>query len=309
MIEVRELTKTYGTERAVDNVTFKVKKGEVLGFLGPNGAGKTTTLKVVTCYLPPTEGTVYVDGDDVREETVHIRQKIGYLPENTPLYHDMITYDYLAFIGSMHGISPIDLPKRIADMADVCGLGDVLSKKIDALSKGYRQRVGLAQAMIHDPPILILDEPTTGLDPNQIVEIRELIKAVGREKTVILSTHILPEVQASCDRVLIIHRGRLVADGTTQDLQASFSGGQRVLFGVKNKADAVTEVLLQWGRVQIQKEETSNGTESLFTLTSKADEDIRPELFSLAVEKGWTLTELHQDQVNLEDVFRQLTSE
>lgn len=308
MIEVRGLTKTYGVERAVDNVSFEVKQGEVLGFLGPNGAGKTTTLKVVTCYLPPSEGTVYVDGEDVREETVHIRQKIGYLPEHTPLYHDMITYDYLAFIGSMRGIVSNDLPKRIAEMADVCGLGEVLSKKIEALSKGYRQRVGLAQAMIHDPPILILDEPTTGLDPNQIVEIRELIKAVGKEKTVILSTHILPEVQASCDRVLIIHRGRLVADGTTQDLKASFSGGQRVQFGVKMSAETVSETLMEWGKVQIQNQESSNGTESLFTLTSIQEEDIRPELFGLAVEKGWTLTELHQDQVNLEDVFRELTS-
>ena len=306
MIEVRGLTKTYGAERAVDTISFEVQQGEVLGFLGPNGAGKTTTMKVITCYLPPTEGTVLVDGMDVRQETLAIRQRIGYMPENTPLYHDMVTYDYLAFVASMRGVAASEQARRIGKMADACGLGDVLGKRIDALSKGYRQRVGLAQAMIHDPPILILDEPTSGLDPNQIVEIRELIKDIGREKTVILSTHILPEVQASCDRVLIIHKGQIVADGTPEDLQASFTGGQRVRFGVQAPAAAVAEALAQWGRARIV-EQHANG-EALFTLAAEHDDDIRPALFHLAVEQGWTLTELHQDQVNLEDVFRQLTA-
>lgn len=307
MIEVQGLTKRYGSERAVDAISFEVKSGEVLGFLGPNGAGKTTTMKVITCYLPPSEGTVRVNGVDVREDPLAVRKQIGYLPEHTPLYLDMRVYDYLSFVAAMRGIPSDRRAGRIADMADVCGLGEVLQKPIEALSKGYRQRVGLAQAMIHDPEILILDEPTTGLDPNQIVEIRELIKAVGREKTVILSTHILPEVQASCDRVLIIHRGRLVADGTPQDLKDSFSGGQRVQFGVMT-GNGVLDALNARPDLQVLDQRTEPSGENLYTVSSDRTDDIRPDLFKLAVEQGWTLTELHRDQANLEDVFRQLTA-
>ena len=309
MIEVRGLTKTYGQERAVDNISFEVKKGEVLGFLGPNGAGKTTTMKVVTCYLPPSQGTVVVDGMDVTKDSLGVRRRIGYLPENTPLYQDMTTYDYLSFVAAMRDVAPGDVKKRIAEMADVCGLEEVLSKRIDALSKGFRQRVGLAQAMIHNPDIVILDEPTSGLDPNQIVEIRELIKGIGTEKTVILSTHILPEVQASCDRVLIIHRGKLVADGTPQSLKDSFSGAQQITFGLKSAPANVAETLQTWERnVRVVGQETNGHAETLFTLASEEQDDLRPELFNLAVQKGWTLTELHRDQANLEDVFRQLTA-
>lgn len=307
MIEVQGLTKRYGSERAVDAISFEVKSGEVLGFLGPNGAGKTTTMKVITCYLPPSEGTVRVNGVDVREDPLAVRKQIGYLPEHTPLYLDMRVYDYLSFVAAMRGIPSDRRAGRIADMADVCGLGEVLQKPIEALSKGYRQRVGLAQAMIHDPEILILDEPTTGLDPNQIVEIRELIKAVGREKTVILSTHILPEVQASCDRVLIIHRGRLVADGTPQDLKDSFSGGQRVQFGIM-AGSGVSDTLNARSDFQVLDHRTEPSGETLYTVSSDRTDDIRPDLFKLAVEQGWTLTELHRDQANLEDVFRQLTA-
>ncbi|NNE68977.1 MAG: ATP-binding cassette domain-containing protein [Rhodothermales bacterium] len=307
MIEVQGLTKRYGPERAVDAISFEVKSGEVLGFLGPNGAGKTTTMKVITCYLPPTEGTVRVNGVDVRTDPLAVRKQIGYLPEHTPLYLDMRVYDYLSFVAAMRGIASDRRDRRIADMAEVCGLGDVLQKPIEALSKGYRQRVGLAQAMIHDPEILILDEPTTGLDPNQIVEIRELIRAVGREKTVILSTHILPEVQASCDRVLIIHRGKLVADGTPQDLKDSFSGGQRVQFGVTG-AEGVLDTLGARTDLQVLDHHADPSGETLFTVSSDRPDDIRPDLFRLAVEQGWTLTELHRDQANLEDVFRQLTA-
>ena len=310
MIEVRSLTKTYGAEKAVDDISFEVRPGEVLGFLGPNGAGKTTTMKVITCYLPPTSGTVYVDGRDVRDQTLEIRKLIGYLPEHTPLYHDMVTYDYLMFAAAMRGVSRDRRISRLREMADVCGITAVLGKKIEALSKGYRQRVGLAQALIHDPPILILDEPTTGLDPNQIVEIRELIKEIGLRKTVILSTHILPEVQASCDRVLIIHKGRLVADGTPQDLQESFSGGQRIRFGVledNGEAANVRAEVEAWGRARVvETGREEDGT--VFTLMSDEPADLRPELFRLAVDRGWTLTELHRERVNLEDVFRQLTS-
>lgn len=336
MIEVRGLTKTYGSEKAVDDISFEVNPGEVLGFLGPNGAGKTTTMKVITCYLPPTSGTVFVDGYDVRENTLAVRKLIGYLPEHTPLYHDMVTYDYLMFVAAMRGVPRERRGRRLREMADVCGIGEVLNKKIEALSKGYRQRVGLAQALIHDPPILILDEPTTGLDPNQIVEIRELIKAIGRSKTVILSTHILPEVQASCDRVLIIHKGRLVADGTPRDLQESFSGGQRIRFGVQQESVELNDVgrsrsgrgsvsagdertgdvgepefvrarIEAWGRARIV-DRTLEDDGAVYTLASDETADLRPELFRLAVDHGWTLTELHREHVNLEDVFRQLTT-
>ena len=309
MIEVRGLTKTYGTERAVDNISFEVKKGEVLGFLGPNGAGKTTTMKVITCYLPPSEGTVLVDGIDVTKNSLSVRKRIGYLPEHTPLYHDMTTYDYLSFVASMRGVPASDIKPRIAEMAALCGLGDVLSKRIEALSKGYRQRVGLAQAMIHNPDIVILDEPTSGLDPNQIVEIRELIKSIGTEKTVILSTHILPEVQASCDRVLIIHHGQLVADGTPQSLTDNLSGSQQITLGLQAAPADADRVLEGWDtKVRIAGKETNGHGETLYSLTSDTTEDIRPLLFKLAVDHGWTLTELHRDQANLEDVFRHLTS-
>lgn len=310
MIEVRGLTKTYGSEKAVDDISFEVRPGEVLGFLGPNGAGKTTTMKVITCYLPPTHGTVYVDGRDVRGDTLAIRKLIGYLPEHTPLYHDMVTYDYLMFVAEIREIPQRQRTTRLAEMVDACGLHDVMGKRIDELSKGYRQRVGLAQALIHDPPILILDEPTTGLDPNQIVEIRELIKTIGREKTVILSTHILPEVQASCDRVLIIHKGNLVADGTPKDLQERFAGGQRIVLGFADGARYRVpgrDVLEAAGQVRVADRRDGDG-EVLYTLVSEESADLRPALFNLAVEKGWTLTELHREQVNLEDVFRQLTS-
>lgn len=307
MIEVRDLTKRYGAERAVDRISFTVAPGEVLGFLGPNGAGKSTTMKVITCFLPPTEGTVLVDGLDVRRDALEIRRRIGYLPEHTPLYPDMPVSEYLAFIAAMRGIDASARASRTEDVVTRCGLADVLSKRIETLSKGYRQRVGLAQALIHDPDILVLDEPTTGLDPNQIVEIRELIRAIGREKTIILSTHILPEVQASCDRVLIIHRGRIVADGTPDDLQSRFSGRRRLTFGVRGPADRVIEVLSARADLRIAEVSDQDG-ETLFQLETDSDTDARPLLFRLAVDEGWELTELHRDRANLEDVFRSLTS-
>ena len=309
MIEVRGLTKTYGLEKAVNDISFEVKKGEVLGFLGPNGAGKSTTMKVITCYLPPSAGTVKVDGLDVRSDSLRIRRQIGYLPENTPLYQDMTTYDYLAFVAEMRGVDAKKIPNQIGKMASVCGLGTVLTKRIEALSKGFRQRVGLAQAMIHDPEIVILDEPTSGLDPNQIVEIRELIKGIGTEKTVILSTHILPEVQASCDRVLIINKGSLVADGTPDDLKASFAGAQQFQLGVLQAGPDVADTLRAWGKVSVDGQELLENNETLFKLSADTKDDLRPELFKLAVDKKWTLTELHRDQANLEDVFRQLTAD
>ncbi len=303
-INVRGLTKSYGPERAVDNITFDVRPGEVVGFLGPNGAGKTTTMKVITGYLIPTEGTVLVDGMDVRADTLAIRRRIGYLPESTPLYREMVTYDYLEFVAAMRGIAKERRGARIKEMTHACGLHDVLGKKIDTLSKGYRQRVGLAQAMIHNPPILILDEPTSGLDPNQIVEIRELIRKIGREKTVVLSTHILPEVQASCDRVLIIHKGKIVADGTPRLLQENFVGGRRVRYSIRGDGSEAAAVLADYGINILERDIAED--ESRFVLSSRRD--IRDQLFQLAVDHNWALTQLHREEGNLEDVFRQLTS-
>lgn len=306
MIEVRTLSKYYGAERAVDAISFEVAQGEIIGFLGPNGAGKTTTMKVITGYLPPTEGIALVNGLNIAEHALEIRSQIGYLPESTPLYGDMVTWDYLAFVAAMRGIPKDRHNDRIVEMAQACGLREVLAKRIDTLSKGYRQRVGLAQAMIHDPPILILDEPTSGLDPNQIVEIRELIRSIGRHKTVILSTHILPEVQVSCDRVIIINRGRIVADGAPDELQSDMSSEQRVGFSVQAAADDVSRVLSEWDAARIVDRRIETSGEVQFTLA--AEQDIRADLFRLAVDQGWTMTGLALKQGSLEDVFRQLTT-
>lgn len=306
MIEVRTLSKSYGTERAVDAISFEVAQGEIIGFLGPNGAGKTTTMKVVTGYLPPTEGTALVNGLNVSEHPLEIREQIGYLPESTPLYGDMVTWDYLAFVAAMRGIPKERHNDRIVEMSQACGLHDVLAKRIDTLSKGYRQRVGLAQAMIHDPPILILDEPTSGLDPNQIVEIRELIRSIGRHKTVILSTHILPEVQVSCDRVIIINKGRIVADGAPDELQSDMSSDERVDFSVQAEADDVSRKLSDWNAARVIDRHIDSSGEVHFTMA--ADKDIRADLFRLAVDEGWTMTGLTRKQGSLEDVFRQLTT-
>ncbi|MCY3630733.1 MAG: ATP-binding cassette domain-containing protein [Bacteroidota bacterium] len=306
MIEVQNLSKSYGPVEAVRSISFRVDQGEVVGFLGPNGAGKSTTMKVMTGYLPPNEGTVLVDGMDIRKEALPVREQIGYLPESTPLYADMITYDYLEFVAAMRGIPTEDRPKRIRAMTNACGLHDVLAKRVDALSKGYRQRVGLAQAMIHNPPILILDEPTSGLDPNQIVEIRELIREIGRERTVVLSTHILSEVQASCDRVIIIDNGVLVADGTPEELRSSLSGGEQVSITLLNKEEEVASVLGSWDPAEVVEHGTDDNGETYFRLNSSSD--IRADLFRLAVSHNWTLTGLHRESKNLEDVFRQLTS-
>lgn len=306
MIEVQNLSKSYGPVEAVRSISFQVDQGEVVGFLGPNGAGKSTTMKVMTGYLPPNEGTVLVDGMDIRKDALPVRERIGYLPESTPLYADMITYDYLEFVAAMRGIPAEDRPGRIRAMTNACGLHDVLAKRVDALSKGYRQRVGLAQAMIHNPPILILDEPTSGLDPNQIVEIRELIREIGRERTVVLSTHILSEVQASCDRVIIIDNGTLVADGTPEELRSSLSGGEQVSITLLDNEEEVASVLGTWDPAEVVEHGTDDNGEAYFMLNSSGD--IRADLFRLAVSHNWTLTGLHRKSKNLEDVFRQLTS-
>jgi ABC-2 type transport system ATP-binding protein len=308
MIQIESLTKKYGTTVAVNDISFKVQTGEILGFLGPNGAGKTTTMKVITCFMSPTEGNVLVDDLNVQEDSLAIRQKIGYLPEQTPLYVDMNVVDYLYYVAELREIPKGEKKKRIGGVIDVCGLGEMLHKNIGELSKGYRQRVGLAQAMVHDPEILVLDEPTIGLDPNQIVEIRNLIKTLGKEKTVILSTHILPEVQATCDRVAIINRGKIVADGTPQELQSSFQGKDRLYLELKGANGFLDHLRLLPGVDSVVALSVKDDTTKFQIETTKGN-DVRERVFHLAVQQNWTLLEMHREQTSLEEVFRELTED
>ena len=309
MIQVENLTKDYGPARAVDKVTFNVRKGEVLGFLGPNGAGKSTTMKMLTCFLAPTAGTAKVAGFDVFTDSLEVRRRIGYLPEDTPIYRDMTALEYLQFAAEMRGMDPRKSPARIKEIGGRCGLSDVAGKLVGELSKGYRQRVGLAQAMLHDPDILILDEPTSGLDPNQIVEIRSLIKEIGQEKTVILSTHILPEVQATCSRVLIINGGKLVADGTPNELRARERGGRyRVVVESNGVAkDAIRDRLASLSGVTRCEAIAGEDGSHAFAIDA-GSADLRKPIFRAAVDNRWTLLELAREAASLEDVFRNLTT-
>ena len=307
MINVRNLSKNYGDTIAVNDISFEVQTGEILGFLGPNGAGKTTTMKVLTCYMPPTSGDVSIDGLDVTEKSLDVRSRIGYLPEQNPLYYDMDVVDYLRFVAEMREIPKDRHSSRIKKMVEVCGLKDVIHRPVGELSKGYRQRVGLAQAMIHDPQLLILDEPTSGLDPNQIVEIRNLIRELGKEKTVILSTHILSEVQATCNRAIIIDRGKIVADGALNELQAAFHGLEKINLEIIAPENSCAEKLRALDHVK-RVDERGTGENSLtFVLEVEKGQDLREQIFDLSVREGWKLLELHREITSLEDVFRQLT--
>ena len=310
MIQVENLTKVYGATRAVDDVTFNVRKGEVLGFLGPNGAGKSTTMKVLTCYLAPTAGRAKVAGFDVFDNSLEVRKHLGYLPEDTPLYKDMTVLEYLQFAAAMRGMASDRSEKRIKEIGGRCGLHEVAGKLVGELSRGYRQRVGLAQAMLDDPDLLILDEPTSGLDPNQIVEIRQLIKEVGKEKTVILSTHILPEVQATCSRILIISSGKLVADGSPDELRAREKASRYRLVVEANgaTADAVKARLASIKGVSRCETVLGEDAAHAFSLDAAGDEDLRKILFRAAVDNKWTLLELHREAASLETVFRNLTT-
>jgi ABC-2 type transport system ATP-binding protein len=309
MIRIKNLTKTYGELMAVDDVTFDVHTGEILGFLGPNGAGKTTTVRIITCYLSPTSGWVDVDGLNIFEHSLEVRKKIGYLPENAPLYSEMNVLDYLHFLMGIREIAKDRWTHRTKEIIEICGLGPVIHRDIGELSKGFRQRVGLAQAMVHDPEILILDEPTSGLDPNQIAEIRTLIKELGKEKTVILCTHILPEVEATCGRVLIINEGKIVADGSPAELQSSFQGRERILLELKAPLEEVETKLANLADVEEVEQVASNGDDvKKFAIECAKGVDLRERLFRLAVENNWTLLEMKKEQASLEDVFRQLTT-
>jgi len=307
MINIRNLTKNYGETKAVDDISFEIKKGEILGFLGPNGAGKTTTVRIITCFMEPTSGTVEVDGMNVLEQSLEVRKRIGYLPENSPLYQEMNVYEFLRYISELRNIPKDTRTPRMKKMVEVAGLGDVLGKNIGALSKGYRQRVGLAQALIHEPDILILDEPTSGLDPNQIVEIRNLIKELGREKTVILCTHILPEVQATCDRAIIINKGKIVADGTIDELENSKTSSDRIFIEMKAPEGDPMDKFRSLDGVQEVAVIPSAGDNKAFRLEIGHGFDPREEIFKAAVESNWILLELRRQKTSLEEVFRNLT--
>jgi len=305
-IILENLTKKYGFQKAVDNISFHVRTGEVLGFLGPNGAGKTTTMKILAGLIAPNEGDARIGDFSVKEKPDEIKKLIGYLPENNPLYQEMPVIDYLEFSAAIQGIPKQRIRERIREMIRICGLNSEKHKKIGELSKGYRQRVGLAQAMIHDPQVLILDEPTTGLDPNQIVEIRRLIKELGRQKTVILSTHILPEVEATCDRILIINKGKIVADGTSENLRKQTQG--RELLRIRIEDGNRDQVIQQLQSIeQVGMVDPVRGLTNCYEVQSKNESSNRREIFQLCVKNNWVLTEMTPIETKLEDLFRDLT--
>lgn len=306
-IRVENLTKIYGIQKAIDSISFEVKQGEVLGFLGPNGAGKTTTMRIITCFISPTSGVVYLDGVSIFDDPNNVKRKIGYLPEDNPLYPDMYVMDYLKFVAEIQGLEKSKIPSQIREMINFCGLSDEKHKKIGELSKGYRQRVGLAQALIHDPDFLILDEPTVGLDPNQIVEIRKLIKALGQRKTIILCSHILSEVEATCSRILIINKGKIVADGSPSTLRQQAQGKEVLTIQIEAPDyNVVFKEILDLPTVEmVQPIEDKVGS---YRIQSKPNMSSRKAIYELCVNRNWNLLELKGIQTRLEDIFRELTT-
>lgn len=307
-IKVENLTKIYGTEKAVDSISFNVKPGEILGFLGPNGAGKSTTMKIITCFMAPNSGDVKIGGHSINNNSKDIKRKIGYLPENNPLYLDMPVLEYLSFVAELQGVEKEKIKEKLVEMVMLCGLEEEKHKKIGELSKGYRQRVGLAQAMIHDPEILILDEPTSGLDPNQIIEIRKLIKELGRQKTVILSTHILPEVEATCDRILITNKGKIVADGTSESLRKQAQGGGFIRIKIDGEEDTDKLFSSLMDLETVSKVDPSKEDKYVFNVTGGDGLNTQKEVFNLCVKKKWTLLEMTPVETKLEDIFKELTT-
>lgn len=313
-ITVNQITKLYGTQKALDSVSLEIHPGGITGLLGPNGAGKSTLMKILTCYLPPTSGTASVCGFDVMEQSLDVRKRVGYLPENNPLYLDLYVREFLEFIAgiehqtSLPRLQEGSVRQRINNIIEITGLGPEQNKKLGSLSKGYRQRAGLAQSLLHDPEVLILDEPTSGLDPNQLLEIRGLIREIGKEKTVLLSTHIMQEVEAICDRAIIIHKGSIVADDTTENLRRVADGKIviRIEFDKKIEKksllsiEGVISAVIPTTEVRIPDSE-------VWLLTSNPSTDIRPALFRFAVDKGLTVLSLHREEQKLEEVFQELT--
>ena len=310
MIQVKSLTKYYHTLCAVDQINFDIKKGEILGLLGPNGAGKTTTLRMLTGYLQPSSGNIFVKGLSVDTHILEIKKILGYLPESAPLYHDMLVFDYLNYVAAIRQINGDQKIGRIRQLADLCGINEVMHQPIGELSKGYKQRVGLAHAMMNDPEVLVLDEPTSGLDPNQIVEIRKIIKEIGKEKTIILSTHILSEAEATCDRIVIISQGKIVADGSSESLKRS-AGGKNIMYLSLQNADFVP---LQESLADINGIENVSRiseTDSILSvrLAYESKDDLRPYVYRKIKETDWILLDFHQETQSLENIFRELTKE
>ena len=320
MIYANDLSKSFGSFRALDKINFEVSRGEIVGFLGPNGAGKSTTMRILTCFISPTGGTARVNGHDVFDEPLKVRESLGYLPQRAPLYLEMSVLEYLRFAADLRHLDADTFRKRAKNVVEVCGLAQVLGKEIRYLSHGYRQRVGLAQALIHDPPILILDEPTSDLDPNEKAEFLDYLKQIGQERTVMLSTHNLAEVEASCARAIIVSRGRIVADGPLDEIRAK-SGRVRYVVSIQESAESaayrgrgappkkgeVEDALGKLAGVKKLGELPTDERAHAYELVSEQDVDLRPEVFKLIVDKGWVLLELHRDSQTLEDVFRSLT--
>jgi len=314
MITVKELTKRYARNTAVDHISFEIQKGQIVGFLGPNGAGKTTTMRMLTCFLPPTAGTATVAGFDVLEEPMEVKKRIGYLPETPPLYPEMRTGEYLEFVGSLKGLRKPELSKRVDHVCERCAVADVRDKLISKLSKGYRQRVGLAQAIIHNPEVLILDEPTAGLDPKQINETRDLIKSLAGDHTIILSTHILPEVEQTCEQVIIINKGKVIATDSVNNLQNRARGAESVIVEVAGRNGAVDSAPIQSLLEKVsgvskvlfrEKREARH----VFEVESGKGRMVRGDLARAVVEAGWDLNELRPSAMSLEEVFLQLTGQ
>jgi ABC-2 type transport system ATP-binding protein len=310
MIHVENLTKYYDGFCAVDEITFDIQKGEILGLLGPNGAGKTTTLRMMTGFLRPTSGTIRVKEYSIEQHSLEIRKVLGYLPEAAPLYHDMLAYDYLNYVAMIREFGKEQVHSRIRELAELCGLNEVMHRPIGELSRGYKQRVGLAHAMMSDPEILVLDEPTSGLDPNQIVEIREIIKQIGKEKTIIFSTHILSEAEATCDRVVIINRGRVVADDSTESLKQMARGECLINISLQNATfQSVEDKLAEiQGIVSIAPVDNTGETTQVI-ITCQSSVDLRGEIYRKVKETDWILLDFHQETKTLEKIFRELTAE
>ncbi|MGB7081876.1 MAG: ABC transporter ATP-binding protein [Candidatus Acidiferrales bacterium] len=310
MIEVQGLTKAYGEKTAVDNISFSVNKGEILGFLGPNGAGKTTTMRVLTGYLPATQGTAKIAGFDVFDDSMEVRRRIGYLPENPPLYLDMTVADYLDFVARIKNVPAEKRAQRVEAATEMTKIADKRGELIKRLSRGYRQRVGLAQAIVHDPDVIILDEPTVGLDPKQIIEVRHLIKGLAGSHTIILSTHILPEVSMTCDRVIIINNGKIVAVDTPENLTLQLKGGERIRVEAQAPEQALRDTLQKiQGAQKVQVDSVGSGGRMTAVVEARQGQDLRSQIAAKIVGQGWPLYELRGENLSLEEIFLQLTTE
>jgi ABC-2 type transport system ATP-binding protein len=307
MIEATGLTHYYGPYAAIKDVSFGVARGEVLGFLGPNGAGKTTTMRILTGYMPPTRGKVTIDGYDIVEQSLEVRRKVGYLPETVPLYTDMPVNTYLKYMGTLRQMRPKDIKRRIAEVIDICRLGDYRSSQIGKLSKGFRQRVGIAQAILHEPEVLVLDEPTIGIDPIQVVETRRLIQELGKEQTVVLSTHILPEVSMICDRVLIISEGKIVAEDTPSNLAERLQGSEQMEVEIGGPVSQVLPALRALPGVASASHKTDQGKE-IYTIQANEGQDLRDAISRAVIGGGWSLLAMNTVGMSLEEIFLRLTT-